>query len=217
MSGFSKHKIVEISTITENAFLVKFERNGLNFIPGQYIVVGIVGDFNTREYSIYSGANEDYIEILVREIKEGYLSQKLKKLKQGDFLIVYGPYGEFVLDERDKNTKEFIFIATGTGISPLHSIVKSFPTIDYKIIHGVRYKEESYGINDYNPGKYIICASKDKSAHFYGRVTDYLKDFEPNSNQIFYISGNNMMITDVISMLKKKGVKVKQYNLEIYF
>lgn len=217
MSGFSKHAVVEITSITENTFIVRMERNDLKFIPGQYVVVGIAGDFNTREYSIYSGINDDYLEILVREIKEGYLSQKLRKLNKGDQVIVYGPYGEFILDDKDKLNTEFVFIATGTGISPLHSMVKSFPSINYKIIHGVRFKEESYGINDYNRGKYTICASKDESADFYGRVTDYLKDFQPNSNQIFYISGNNLMITDVISMLKKKGVKVKQYNLEIYF
>lgn len=217
MRGFTKHKVLFVKNLTTSTFIVRFERNNLSFIPGQYIVVGIEGDFNTREYSIYSSKNDNYLEILVREINEGYLSQRLKKLKKGDNLVVYGPYGEFVIHDGDMKTQEFVMIATGTGISPIHSIIRSYPELNYKLIHGVRYKEESYGLDDYKFANYFLCTSRDENARFKGYVTDFMKKFQYNPNQLFYISGNNLMITDVIGVLKKNGVKVKQYNLEIYF
>jgi ferredoxin/flavodoxin---NADP+ reductase len=217
MIGFSKHKVLDISNITNDTFIIRFERNNLKFVPGQFIVVGLAGDYNTREYSIYSSIEENYLEILVREIKDGYLSSKLKYLKKGDNLIVYGPFGEFIIDEKDINEKEFVMIATGTGISPIHSIVTSFPAMNYKILHGVRYANEAYGFSDYDSYKFVLCSSKERKVGFDGRVTSYMKDFETNSKQLFYLSGNNEMITQVIDMLKKKGVKPNQYNLEIYF
>lgn len=216
MRGFTKHKVLEIFHISDHTFVIRFERKGLKFIPGQFIVVGLEGDFNTREYSIFSGIDDDYLEILVRLVNDGYLTNKLQKLKKNDVLIVYGPFGEFVIDKKIMN-KQHLFIASGTGISPFRSFVKSYPNINYTIIHGVRYMNEAYYNKEYDESRYILCTSKDNKGAFNGRVTDYLKDFDVNKVHFFYVSGNNMMITDVISMLKKKGVKVQQIKLEIYF
>ena len=71
----------------------------------------------------------------------------------------YGPFGFFSLDE-DYATKKYLFVATGTGIAPFHSIALSHPGLDYKIVHGIRYGAEAYERNAYPANRYVACASR---------------------------------------------------------
>ena len=48
-------KVLEVRHLTDTTVVVRFERHGLEFEPGQYIRVGIEGDAEIRDYSIYSG------------------------------------------------------------------------------------------------------------------------------------------------------------------
>ncbi|NJM14595.1 MAG: hypothetical protein HC896_03735 [Bacteroidales bacterium] len=52
-----------------------------------------------------------------------------------------------------------MFLATGTGISPFHSIVNSLPGLNYKLLHGVRYINEGYDKADYDK-KDTYCAHR---------------------------------------------------------
>ena len=128
---------------------------------GSILLSGLQGELNQREYSIYSGEKDDYLEILVREVLTGNVSLQLKQCKPGQLLQVNGPFGSFGLETFDMFKRKLLFIATGTGISPFHSFVRSYPGIDYILIHGVRYKNEAYERNDYDPGRYILCTSKE--------------------------------------------------------
>jgi NAD(P)H-flavin reductase len=56
------------------------ERNGMNFQTGQFVLVNRLNSLNQREYSVYSGEQDGYLEILVREVTEGNVSPKLKRL-----------------------------------------------------------------------------------------------------------------------------------------
>ena len=40
----------------------------MQFKAGQHIIAGLKGELDQREYSVYSGENDDYLEILVREV-----------------------------------------------------------------------------------------------------------------------------------------------------
>lgn len=209
--------VQQVRFLTDNTFVVRFDRNDLQFKAGQFLAVGIKGFLQQREYSIYSGENDDYLEILVREVIDGNVSQQLKNVQVGQELLISGPLGINTINVEDINSKRFVFVASGTGISPFHSIVASYSTIDYTIVHGVRYIAEAYDRDDYDSKRYVLCASGEKGGNYYGRVTGFMNDFEVYPNMIFYLSGNSAMIYEVFDILRRKGVADENIHTEVYF
>jgi ferredoxin--NADP+ reductase/benzoate/toluate 1,2-dioxygenase reductase subunit len=215
--NISRKKIHQIRFLTKSTFVLTFDRNNIQFLSGQHVIVGTKGSLNQREYSIYSGENDDYLEIFVKEVLDGNVSMQLRHCKPGDFLEVNGPFGTFKLETKDMYSRKHLFIATGTGISPFHSMVTSYPGINYTILHGIRYLSEAYDKNDYNPKSYIPCTSKEKSSYYNGRVTDILLDYPTEPDMMFYLCGNSRMIYDVSNILRNKGVSGERILTEVYF
>jgi len=138
------YKVQNIRNLTESTFILRLPKSRFKFEAGQHISLSIAGDYQSREYSIYSAEEADYLEVLVKEVEGGYFSPKLKHLKKGDLVEIHGPFGRFGLDTKKRDSHQHIFIASGTGIAPFHSMVKSYPALDYRIIHGVRYAGAAY-------------------------------------------------------------------------
>ena len=210
------HKITDVRFLTDETFVVRLERGDIEFKPGQHIIVGLKGELDLREYSVYSGEKDDYLEILVREVLRGNVSPRLKNCKPGDLLQVNGPFGSFGIEPYDLKGK-LVFIATGTGISPFHSFMRSYPGIEYTLIHGVRYKYEAYESNDYEPPRYILCTSKEINGGRKGRVTKFLAGYPVKSDMLFYLCGNNSMIYEVYHILRNKGIPDENIFTEVYF
>ncbi len=209
--------VQQVRFLTDSTFVVRFNRNNLQFKAGQFLAVGLKGFLQQREYSIYSGENDEYLEILVREVIDGNVSQQLKNVQVGQELLVSGPLGINTIDNEDIRAKKFVFVASGTGISPFHSIVASYPSIDYKVVHGVRFLNEAYDKSDYDPKRYVLCASGEKGGDYLGRVTGYMNDFEVEPNMLFYLSGNSAMIYEVFDILRRKGAPDENIHTEVYF
>ncbi len=210
------HKIREIRFLTDETFVIKLDRGDIQFKSGQHIIVGLKGELNQREYSVYSGEHDDYLEILVREVLTGTVSQQLMHSEPGQLLQVNGPFGSFGIESYDLSRK-LVFIATGTGISPFHSFVKSYPAIDYTLIHGVRHNVEAYEKKEYDPKRYILCTSKENNGGHKGRVTRFLSTYRVNSDMLFYLCGNNNMIYEVYHILRDKGIPDENIFTEVYF
>jgi ferredoxin--NADP+ reductase/benzoate/toluate 1,2-dioxygenase reductase subunit len=211
------HKIIQLRFLTERTFVLRFERENMQFKAGQHIIVGLKGELNQREYSVYSGEKDDYLEILVREVLDGNVSSQLKQCKPGQLLQVNGPFGSFGLEAFDMFSRKLVFIASGTGIAPFHSFVRSYPGIDYVIIHGVRYKSEAYEKSAYDPRRYILCTSNGSNGGYKGRVTRFLPGYPVDPDMLFYMCGNNNMIYEVYHILRDKGIPDENIFSEIYF
>jgi ferredoxin--NADP+ reductase/benzoate/toluate 1,2-dioxygenase reductase subunit len=63
----------------------------------KYITLGFGGSIDRREYSIYSAEQDNYLEVLIKEVEDGLLSKKLKKCKTGEKLDIDGTFGHFSL------------------------------------------------------------------------------------------------------------------------
>jgi ferredoxin--NADP+ reductase/benzoate/toluate 1,2-dioxygenase reductase subunit len=211
------HKIRQIRFLTEKTFVLRLDHGNLQFKAGQHIIVGLKGELNQREYSVYSGEKDDYLEILVREVLDGSVSVQLKHSKPNQLLQVNGPFGSFGLETFDMFSRKLVFIASGTGIAPFHSFVRSYPGINYTLIHGVSYNNEAYERNDYDPSRYILCTSKESSGGHKGRVTRFLPGYRVNSDMLFYLCGNNNMIYEVYHILRDKGIPDENIFSEVYF
>jgi ferredoxin/flavodoxin---NADP+ reductase len=210
-------KIIQIRFLTERTFVLRMERGDMQFRAGQHIIVGLKGELDQREYSVYSGEGDDYLEILVREVLDGKVSIQLKNSIPGQLLQVNGPFGAFGIESFDMFSRKLVFIASGTGISPFHSFVRSYPGINYTLIHGVRYINEAYERTEYDPSRYILCPSKESYDGRKGRVTRFLTGFRVNPDMLFYLCGNNNMIYEAYHILRDKGVQDENIFSEIYF
>lgn len=212
------HEILEVKHLTDSTFIIRMERNDLKFKAGQHINVGPANSIHTREYSIYSGENDDYLEILVKEVAGGFISPVLKQQKPGNMLVVEEPVGYFSLPAHIDPEEKLLFIATGTGISPYHSFIKSYPGLNYQILHGIRYNSDKYEADFYDSQRYIACISRQKTPNdYFGRITNYLEENPVKGNTRCYLCGNSSMIHDVYDLLEAQGVPPEKIHAEVYF
>jgi ferredoxin/flavodoxin---NADP+ reductase len=210
------HKVTEIRYISNTVFVLCFERKDIQFIPGQHLNVGLPGE-EDRPYSIYSGYSEEHLEILVKEVEHGNISRKLKLVEPGDLITVDVPTGYFTIEEELKEKVPFWFIGTGTGISPFHCFVMSYKDLDYRIVHGIKAGDESFWRQDYEEGRYISCTSRDSNGDFSGRITEYLRIAELDSEASYLVCGGYEMIDQVFDLLISKGISKFRIKTEGYF
>jgi len=212
-----RHKIISVRNLTDLTFVIRLKRKNLQFQTGQFVLLKNLNSPVKREYSVYSGENDDYLEVLVREIEGGKVSGRLKKLKPGAEIEVEGSFGFFKFNPEKFTSQKFLFVATGTGISPFHSFVRTFPELDYQLVHGVRFKEEAYEHADFQKDKVTLCLSGDDAGDFYGRVTDYLFTQKIVRETNCFLCGNSEMIYEVFDILTGKGIPVGNIYSEVYF
>ena len=214
MQTRQSHIILGRRDISPSVFSLRLERNGFTFEPGQYVFVNLPGDENVRQYSIYSAIQDPYIEFLIKEISDGFISKKLKKLNPGDKLEIEGPYGFFTINDSFYTTPPLLLVSTGTGIAPFHSFIRSKPLLKYRLIHGVRYGNETYYKNGYN--HYVLCTSRDNTGDYHGRVTRYQENNPVSSDYLCYLSGNFAMVEDMTDILLKQGLPANHIFSEVH-
>jgi ferredoxin-NADP reductase len=209
------YSVLAIEHKTQNTFCLRVERPFGLIKSGQCFNVGIPGMDINREYSMYSSSDAPFLEFLIRVIDNGLVSSRLQKLKVGDVVEIDGPYGEFCISLNKLNS-QFVFIASGTGIAPFHSFIKTYPIINYTILHGIRYANEAYDLTDYEEGRYIPCISRNDGGQS-TRVTDYLRANPISHDSIIYLCGNRNMIIDAVQILLDQGINGDQIISEVFF
>lgn len=213
----TKHTVLDIISLTPETFILRLDKSGFKFEPGQYVVLRMPDDLKGREYSIYSATTDVYLDFLIREIPEGEFSRYLRHLPQGSQIDVEGPKGYFVLEARSKQGAPIMMIATGTGIAPFHSFVKSYPQLNYRVLHGVQFADEAYGRESFHPDRYLVCSSRRDDGDYFGRVTDYLLQTSVDTDTICYLCGNSQMIDQVTTILEGFGLPPENIRTEVFF
>lgn len=219
------------------------------FIPGQFAVLGLPASaprnhgaepedpplpqdsFLRRAYSIASSSREQqFLEFYLVEVRSGALTPRLFALKEGDRLWL-GPKitGLFTLKEvpPDQNV---VFIATGTGLAPYMSMLRTRleagGTRRYGVIHGARnsrdlgYREELVEMERLAQNfTYIPVLTRPESepvpwkGHT-GRLPEFWKTrvleqawgFPPSpANTHFFLCGNPAMVEAMEAMLEAEG------------
>ena len=93
----------------------------VRFAAGQYVTLTFGA--TPRPYSVASSPDESELEFCVRRVPGGRLTSDLFTLLDvGDEVTVRGPNGEFVLDA--PSARDLVFLATGTGVAPLRSMIE---------------------------------------------------------------------------------------------
>jgi len=106
---------------------LEFEMKGVTrfgFVAGQWLSFKTNkpdGEEITRAYSIASPPEEhNRFALCLNRVQDGFMSNFLCDMKEGDEISCQGPFGDFILRPPLRDT---IFIATGTGIAPLRSML----------------------------------------------------------------------------------------------
>lgn len=216
-----KHTVTPVSItfaeqVAEGIYLFGIPRS-FKFEAGQVIGVALAEDGPRRLYSICSGEQDEEAWILYNVIEEGYLTPRLSDLEPGDTLWITEPRGEFVCNEEPA-----VWIASGTGIAPFYSMLRSGKAIHKILIHGNRYLEQFHFYDEFASAlgsSYIRCCTGETAEGVYhGRVTAYLEEQAlPDPGLKYYLCGSAEMVVDTRDILISKGVPFDQIISEIYF
>ena len=209
------HELIGRRDLSPSAYVLRIERGEMQFTPGQYITVGAAGDIESREYSVYSGAEDPCLEVLIKEVSGGSVSRQLRRLPPGSALAVEGPFGFFTI-AAEHARGPLLFVASGTGIAPFRAMVRSDPALDYLLLHGVRTLDDCYESAAYSADRYVPCVSRG-SGGFQGRVTDYLREHPVAASTPCFLCGNSAMIFAAFDLLKSQGVPSENLFAEVYF
>ena len=122
-------RIQAIRKVTDDFKVFIFEHNAIEYKAGQYItLVHLLRETELRRsYSITStpGLNEP-LSIGVKRIPNGFYSRLLiDHAEPGDELVTSGSGGLFTLPADIQQYKQLFFLAAGSGITPIFSLIKS--------------------------------------------------------------------------------------------
>ena len=203
--------------------------SNFEFAPGQFVSLSgeLDGKSLTRAYSIASPPNGNRFELSLNRVKEGLFSPHLFELDPGDTIRIKGPYGVFVLPTPASDS---VFVATGTGVAPFRSILRSRLPEDavhrFTLLFGCRheagllYRDEFAELErDHSNFRFLPTISKPGESWpgRRGRVQQHLEEaLAGRSDLDVYICGLNEMVTDVREWLAGRGFGKKQIHYERY-
>jgi ferredoxin-NADP reductase len=126
--------------------LVRTDNAPMTHAPGQWIslILPLPEGEVRRSYSIASPPRADgSLELAITHVEGGPGSTFLHNMKPGDTLHAIGPQGLFL---RTPNVGPSLFVATGTGVTPLrsmlHAALHAGEPHPMRLIFGVRKEED---------------------------------------------------------------------------
>jgi len=191
----------------------------LNFKAGQYIILHLSDDKKIPLSIASSPKEKNFLELHVRLTHKNSLADEMiNHFKQSEHVILEGAYGECHLNESDR---EIIFIAGGTGFSPMKSMLETLfiqnKSRKTHLFLGAQVKNDLYlqeeielWTTDNKHFSYTPVIS-DGDALWTGAVGfPHEHAIEHCGQQLlekdFYISGSGAMVMAVYSALQKKDV-----------
>lgn len=190
------------------------------FEAGQYLSIEfeLDGVPFSRPYSIASRPDGKRVEILARCNPGGAATRFLWSLEPGSHFAAGGPHGSFVL--RRPEPRGSLFIANGTGIAPIRSMLgpalESPARPKLALLYGVRdqtdlvYHQEFLDLAERHPNfSYTVVLSRplDGWTGPNGRVQDHIAAAVEGRIWIdAYLSGSPEMVADMRSILEGLGL-----------
>ena len=121
-------RVVAARTLSPSVRELTLEREGevFDFEPGQWVnvFVNVDGSELKRSYSIASPPDRSgRFDLAVTRVAGGPMSEALHRMEPGELVRAVGPSGLFTRAPDDP--KPALFVGTGTGITPLRSMIKA--------------------------------------------------------------------------------------------
>ncbi len=126
-SRFGSGTVVEKTRWNDDLFSLKVAARIEPFTAGQFTSLGLQlgSEQVARAYSIASAPDDEYLEFYFNRVPTGPLSPKLCALRTGDKVNVARRAAGFFVLEEIPHGKDLWLMATGTGLGPYLSILRS--------------------------------------------------------------------------------------------
>ncbi|MCF7817757.1 MAG: hypothetical protein K9M54_07730 [Kiritimatiellales bacterium] len=210
-----KLPILRNDEISDSVFLLAVQRRH-DFKPGQTVKIGLDDGLPPRIYSICSGNRDEELQILYNIKGDGALTPKLAKLKPGGSVWMSEPGGSFI-----GTSDPAVWIATGTGIAPFYSMLRSGLAGNKILLHGVRRADQFYFSKEWqtalNTDYHRFCSGEVVDGTTHGHVNLFLEQRELPADRKYYLCGQATMCVEVRDLLIAKGIPFGNIVVEIYF
>ena len=222
------------------------KKEAFAYKPGQYLTLESTIDSVPVRRS-YSLSSSPFIDtdafVCIKQIKNGlYSTYANTHLQKGDTVSVFPAEGKFCVDISEKNEKNYILFAAGSGITPIISIVKSVlvkeknssvtlfysnktekTSIYLEKLRDMANKYEKFSLFEiYTQSKKKPFSSLLRKDLFTGRIRKkkiekYLSEYTKNGNNEYYICGPEGFVETVKDGLKTSGVAEETIKVELFF
>lgn len=227
--------ILDILPVTPRTRLLSIDMRQVSmpFKPGQAVLIGWHGRDERRPYSIAcspeAAEERGALELLISTDAPGDMATQLPHAQPGTLVDLDGPLGTFIFPDPPPQQR-LLFVAGGTGISPLRAMMdhalRRYPHLRLSVLYSVRRADEFAFMGELRDheraGRLEIDAtvSRDDAtdgwsgsrgrigrAHF-GRVLH-----DPAATLCF-VCGPPAMVTESVATLTLLGVPAPQIRTE---
>jgi ferredoxin-NADP reductase len=219
---------------TPRAHIIRLDLQGrpFSYRAGQAAYLQPAGADKPRPYSIASAPEEtarhDQLEFLVQTDASGVAGLSPDLIKPGTLATVDGPLGSFVFPAEHPTERNFLFIAGGTGIAPLrsmlwHALLAERPG-RIGLIYSVRspeefaYRQEFERLQTEGRITFRHTVTREAPGDWTGRQgridASCLIDIVDAGSTICFVCGPPALIGEISPQLKALGVRDDQIRLE---
>ncbi len=244
MADFYKIRLADIYKETDDTSVLTFDipeelKDDFNFHSGQHLTLRqiIDGEDVRRSYSLCSSPLENKWQVAVKQIPEGKFSTYVNEnLNQGEILDVMPPTGTFGVSTSPDTSKNYLFFAAGSGITPVLSMIKTHLSAEphstcklfyvNKTAKSIIFKEELEQLRNKYFGRleiyYFLTKERRDIDLFNGRFDDekmevLIKTFIdiPDTNEVF-LCGPEQMVNYVSDYLINAGLPKELIHFELF-
>jgi len=226
-------EIIDETATTKTLRMVSSNGKLPVFKAGQYVnlFVKIGKTLTSRPYSISSAPGRSYLDLTVRKVASGFVSDYLlKKVSEGDEFESTGPSGNFFYEPLIDSTN-LVFLAGGSGITPFMSIIRDAVArklpLKIHLLYGSRkpndiiFKKELDRIAAKNANIKVDYIISEPPSNWKGATgfldTAVIKKLVGSINgKTFYICGPAPMYALCEPALQELGVTPRRIRKEVY-
>jgi ring-1,2-phenylacetyl-CoA epoxidase subunit PaaE len=231
-----------IDAITDDSVAITFDvpadlSGEYEFTAGQHLTVRRTGEDVRRSYSICSPAGSGVLRIGVKKIPGGdFSSYAANVLKPGDTIDVMTPLGRFGTTLDPVHDKHYAFVAAGSGITPVLSLVATIlqvePVSRVTLLYGnrtagsVMFADDLADLKDrYAERLHLVHVLSRESTEvelFSGRIdSDRLRRMldtilPAKTVDEWFLCGPYAMVVGAQELLLEQGVAREQVHAELF-
>lgn len=241
---FHTLKVSDVRKETADCVSVAFElpadiESAYRFKPGQYLTLkaNINGEEIRRSYSICSCPYDGELRVAIKKVEGGVFSTYANHdLVAGDTLDVMTPIGNFTTEFNENQSRSYVAVAAGSGITPVMSLIKSAmiaePNSKFTLIYGNRnsasviFKDEIEDLKDKYMNRlevhHVLSREDQGSDLMKGRITEEKikgfaeKFFDVNETAAYFLCGPEEIIHATEKALADMGVAKEKIHFELF-
>jgi NAD(P)H-flavin reductase len=219
------------ATPTSRVLRLAIDRHPFTYRAGQAAWLRVDAERERAPYSIASSPEETsgrgWLEFLVKTDNSNRFGAHVDELRRGSTVLVHGPIGTFVFPDAPVE-RRFLFIAGGTGIAPLRSMLRH--AIDAQVpgrktlLYSARTPDEFAYLSELRALagqgaidlRLTLTGIADRWRHSRGRAGTELLAPLVDDETLCFLCGPPSMITEVPEILRSLGVAQKRIRTEEY-